>query len=324
MVDPSIASLNSLADVLRQAEPLYSECRLILSNLGRGEGGVEVGGSDLHPHEGIRAHGPTDLSRAGRTASDESTQRMGAPLEPIDRMGTNGPLPRHHASAKRFVEPIDLSSRCGTDPSGFSQPLDTPKQPSGTGSLSCTAEADNLSPIRPPGPSGSGIPQEPFAVPRDLLARYNREELYEKVWTMSVRKVAEEYGVSHSGMGITLKRLHIPIPSVRCWSKKAANKPIPVRPPLPGVRAGNGQIVSTEPTGTGKSQVPFVVSRRLLARFNREELYEKVWMMPMRRVAEEYGLSSSSIAETCKSLHIPSPGQGYWYKKTGPLTTALH
>lgn len=30
---PSAASLNSLAEVLRQAQPLYSECRLILNYL---------------------------------------------------------------------------------------------------------------------------------------------------------------------------------------------------------------------------------------------------------------------------------------------------
>jgi len=33
MARPSAASLNSLAEVLRQAQPLYSECRLILNYL---------------------------------------------------------------------------------------------------------------------------------------------------------------------------------------------------------------------------------------------------------------------------------------------------
>jgi hypothetical protein len=34
MVRPSSASLNSLAQVLRQAEPLYRECSSIINNLG--------------------------------------------------------------------------------------------------------------------------------------------------------------------------------------------------------------------------------------------------------------------------------------------------
>jgi hypothetical protein len=34
MVRPSLSSLNSLAEVLRQAQPLYSACHSIISNLG--------------------------------------------------------------------------------------------------------------------------------------------------------------------------------------------------------------------------------------------------------------------------------------------------
>ena len=34
VVRPSAASLNSLAEILRQAKPLYSECRIILNYLG--------------------------------------------------------------------------------------------------------------------------------------------------------------------------------------------------------------------------------------------------------------------------------------------------
>jgi hypothetical protein len=147
------------------------------------------------------------------------------------------------------------------------------------------------------------------------MARHDREELYEKVWTMSVRKVAEEYGVAHTTLGRTLKRLHIPIPPDGYRSRKAANKPLPARPPLPEVHIRNGQIGRTEPNGPGTSQGPFAVSRRLLARYNREELHEKVWTMPLHKVAEEYGVSRSTMVETCKRLHIPVPGVGYWSKK---------
>jgi hypothetical protein len=37
MARPSSASLNSLAEVLRQAQPLYSECRSILNYLDKNE-----------------------------------------------------------------------------------------------------------------------------------------------------------------------------------------------------------------------------------------------------------------------------------------------
>jgi len=41
MVRPSVVSLNSLAQVLRQALPLYSECRTILNYLD-GDAGIVI------------------------------------------------------------------------------------------------------------------------------------------------------------------------------------------------------------------------------------------------------------------------------------------
>lgn len=49
--------------------------------------------------------------------------------------------------------------------------------------------------------------------------------------------------------------------------------------------------------------------------WNREELYEKVWSMPVVKVAKEYGVSDVAIAKTCRKLQVPVPGRGYWAKK---------
>ena len=78
--------------------------------------------------------------------------------------------------------------------------------------------------------------EEPPQVSRRLLARYDREELYEKVWTLTMQKVAKEYGVSDGTLGITCKKLHVPVPGVGYWNKKAANKPVDPRPPIPPIR----------------------------------------------------------------------------------------
>ncbi len=42
MVRPSAASLNSLANLLRQAQPLYRECRSIINYLDSGDGIVSL------------------------------------------------------------------------------------------------------------------------------------------------------------------------------------------------------------------------------------------------------------------------------------------
>jgi len=53
----------------------------------------------------------------------------------------------------------------------------------------------------------------------------------------------------------------------------------------------------------------------LLARFDREKLYEQVWSQPMRTVAQAYAVSDVWLAKVCRRLKIPVPGRGYWAKK---------
>lgn len=46
----------------------------------------------------------------------------------------------------------------------------------------------------------------------------------------------------------------------------------------------------------------------------REELYQKVWQQPMRKLAPEFGLSDVGLAKVCKRYDIPRPPVGYWAK----------
>ncbi len=47
-------------------------------------------------------------------------------------------------------------------------------------------------------------------------------------------------------------------------------------------------------------------------KLRREELYEKVWTTPIRKLAPEFGLSDVGLAKICKKHQIPRPGLGYW------------
>jgi hypothetical protein len=51
------------------------------------------------------------------------------------------------------------------------------------------------------------------------------------------------------------------------------------------------------------------------ARYDREELYEKVWAEPIQKVAK-YRVSDVALAKACRKRKIPLPGRGYWAKKT--------
>ncbi|MBB2884971.1 MULTISPECIES: hypothetical protein [Pseudomonas] len=62
----------------------------------------------------------------------------------------------------------------------------------------------------------------------------------------------------------------------------------------------------------------------------RESLYELAWSMPMTKIGERYGVSSSYLARIYSSLNVPRPPVGYWAqvaagkgKPRPPLPTAL-
>jgi hypothetical protein len=62
VVRPSAASLNSLAEVLRKAKPLYSECRFILNYLDEsGEDGFSMSDTDAH---GLENRNPANNNAA--------------------------------------------------------------------------------------------------------------------------------------------------------------------------------------------------------------------------------------------------------------------
>jgi hypothetical protein len=73
------------------------------------------------------------------------------------------------------------------------------------------------------------------APPAYLLAQYNREELYEKVWSLPTREVAKHYGFSDVRLGKLCKILKVPKPGRGYWAKKEAGKPTPKRPALPSL-----------------------------------------------------------------------------------------
>lgn len=49
-------------------------------------------------------------------------------------------------------------------------------------------------------------------------------------------------------------------------------------------------------------------------KYDREELYQKVWEQPLLKVAEEYGVSAVALGKTCRKLSVPVPGRGHWAK----------
>jgi hypothetical protein len=66
--------------------------------------------------------------------------------------------------------------------------------------------------------------------------RVTRGELYEKVWSEPMVKIAKEFGISDRGLAKTCKRLEVPVPPRGYWAKLQADKRVSKLPP-PGGQA---------------------------------------------------------------------------------------
>ena len=65
-----------------------------------------------------------------------------------------------------------------------------------------------------------------------VLAQYDRERLYEEVWSEPTQKVAQKYGMSDVGLSKICRQLQIPKPPRGYWAKKQAGRPVPRRQKL--------------------------------------------------------------------------------------------
>jgi ankyrin repeat protein len=67
---------------------------------------------------------------------------------------------------------------------------------------------------------------------RDLMRRYDRQKIYDEIWSEPMQHVAKRYGMSDVGFAKICKKLQIPRPGLGYWAKKAAGKPVPKQPAL--------------------------------------------------------------------------------------------
>jgi len=84
--------------------------------------------------------------------------------------------------------------------------------------------------------SQSPVPKRLSPLPlvsRELISRYNREELYKEVWSQPIQRLAAAYGLSDVGLGKVCRKLWIPLLGRGHWTKKKAGKPVGTCPPLP-------------------------------------------------------------------------------------------
>lgn len=67
-----------------------------------------------------------------------------------------------------------------------------------------------------------------------MAIELTRQQLYERVWSSPVSKIAPEFGLSDVGLAKACRKLKVPVPSVGYWAKLAAGKN-PPKTPLPNI-----------------------------------------------------------------------------------------
>ena len=192
--------------------------------------------------------------------------------------------------------------------------------------------------IRSPEPIG------PPTVSPQLMSRYDRTRLYEDVWTKPLAHLTVEYGVSSATLATRCKRLHIPRPEINYWQRKAKNLPVPGRPPLGAVvvvrskcnpqpelasdkattkysASSSGSVTERDENESQTTDVDLIfqtaipIPKHLLTKYDRKDIYEKMWQMPLRQVAKTLGMKEQSLSSACIRLFIPTPPRGYWCRR---------
>ena len=67
------------------------------------------------------------------------------------------------------------------------------------------------------------------------MLRFDRQQLYEEVWSAPTQQVAKRYGISDAAIGKVCRCLKIPKPPRGYWAKKAAGRRVNPPPKLPPV-----------------------------------------------------------------------------------------
>src|SRR5262249_3148828 len=68
---------------------------------------------------------------------------------------------------------------------------------------------------------------------RELVSKYDREKIYEEIWSEPIQRVAKRYEISNVGIGKICRKLNTPGPGCGYWAKGAEGKPVAEQPPLP-------------------------------------------------------------------------------------------
>jgi hypothetical protein len=171
--------------------------------------------------------------------------------------------------------------------------------------------------------------------------RITREELHRLVWSKTLRRVAAELGTSYVELVKACTAMDVPRPAGGHWEiirlgQAVEQVPLPEAqtgvaaefllrpkptfigeelPPLPEPpRAENAEAVKAEPGAQPAETAVEPLRNRGPVAVTRQELYEKVWQMSLKRLANEWGTTYLQLIAACEVMNVPWPPSGHWVR----------
>src|SRR5690349_12925222 len=83
----------------------------------------------------------------------------------------------------------------------------------------------------------------------------SREDLYAQVWSVPIRELATQFGITGTGFAKICARLNVPCPPRGYWAKKAAGKPV-IQFRLPERGTDTPEKVTIRPTPVPSPSAP--------------------------------------------------------------------
>jgi hypothetical protein len=191
---------------------------------------------------GIAQHEKLDEAVALAISDPGHENERGPALTPLDLLNQNCP---------KAIAPRNLEAELPGDPNVLGSAVPTQDAQD---SVPCSDQSvsdgrfGQGTPTEPQAPSveAGSSSRKPIQVSRLLMSRYDRQRIYQSVWSMPRDQAGRALGINANIWNVC-KGLHIPCPPHGYWQKVAANKPVNPPPQLPPVQiAETGRWVDLE------------------------------------------------------------------------------
>jgi sRNA-binding carbon storage regulator CsrA len=161
--------------------------------------------------------------------------------------------------------------------------------------------------------------------------RITRQELYQQVWSKTLRTIERELGTSYVELVRACHEMKVPRPLPGHWENVRLGTPVQ-QIPLPEAGADmsveallrpKGKVVSGElpplPNDKPKEEAaasaapePQSPSSHEAIKVKRQELYEKIWSTSVNGLARQLGTTYVQLVAACDAMNVPRPRNGYW------------